>query len=149
MMVYFAGNTTKCGAGVNMAFAFETFEVTEGSGKYEIQLSCLRCEGGLIVSLLGGEYSHVGGVVLASPRAQQRENRRFEDVWDIPVPGHLDTIAALPLARALCRRSRMPVTVTCGIHIDDATKADLEQIMSNCDKALQKLLVLLEERSPS
>jgi len=127
-----------------MSFAFETFEVTEGTGKYEINLRCLRCEGGLVVSLLGGELPHVGGVVLASPRAHPKENRRYEDVWEIPVPGHLDTIAAVPLARELCIHSKMPVTVTSGIHVDDATKADLEQITANCNAALKRLLELLD-----
>ena len=126
-----------------MTLALDTFEVTEGSGKFEINLRCLRCEGGLVVSLLGGESPHVGGVVLASPRAQQKEGRRYEDVWDIPVPGHLDTIAAAPLARELCKRSKVPVTITSGIHVDNATKADLEQITANCNKALEKLLGLL------
>jgi len=127
-----------------MTLTFDTFEVTEGSGRFEINLRCLRTEGGLIVSLLGGEFPHVGGVVLAAPRAHPKENRRYEDVWEIPVPGHLDTTAAVPLARELCKHSKMPVTVTSGIHIDDATKADLELIRENCDKALKKLIVLLD-----
>ena len=128
-----------------MAIAIETFEVTEGSGKFEITIHCLRCEGGLIVSLLGGEYAHVGGVVLAAPRANPKVNRRYEDLWEIPVPGHLDTIAAVPLARELCIHTKQPVTITSGIHVDDASRADLEHLQANCKKALAQLIVLLDK----
>ncbi len=97
------------------------------------------------MSLLGGEKPHVGGIVLAAPRAQVREGGRFEDVWDIPVPGHLDTIAALPVARALCRYSMLPVSVTSGIHVDEASPADIERLLENCERALARLLEFLEK----
>jgi hypothetical protein len=124
------------------------YEIRAGSGKHQVLLRLWDSGGGWTGSLTGGEAPHVGGVVLAVPRPSLAGRGRSCDLWNIPVPGHLDNEVAVPLAKRLCVESGLPVSLTSGIHVDSATDGDIALLAVNCEEAGRSFFAMLEQGSP-
>lgn len=104
-----------------------------GEGRRTVELVVVDTGDGLVGILTGGEHRHVGGVVLASPRTSLTGSGQPScDTYIVPVCGHLDVEVAREVAITLCANSGVAVTVTAGIHIDDATSEDLREIRESC-----------------
>jgi len=97
--------------------------ITYGEGKYKVWLKKQELDRGLVLMLGGGESSHVGGAAYVTPEGE-------EDVME--VKGHRDMEVLLPIAREACKKYGLPVLATGGIHIENASKADIEKIIENC-----------------
>jgi hypothetical protein len=119
------------------------YEINAGVGKHQVWLRLWDTSAGWVGSLTGGEQPHVGGVVLAVPRPSLTGSGQSCDIWPITVPAHLDTEVALPLAKQLCIKLGVAVSLTCGIHIDHAGTEDIAQIRENCAEALMRFLAHL------
>jgi len=50
------------------------------------------------------------------------------------------------MSEAISKAANITVTVVAGIHIDNAGKKDIEQVMRNCRKASQKLIELVKNK---
>lgn len=110
----------------NVTFTFE--ERLFGS---PITCHATRLHEGLHVLLTGGVKSHVGAISTALP-GEKPETRYF--------PGHKDQFVSEPWAEKLAEKLGEPVTVVCGIHYDDATKAEIREILQCTDGMLEKLM---------
>jgi len=113
------------------------FEIVIGRDKHKIQLNVIITGEGINVLLTGGEKAHVGGVVLTVPRQSLTGSGIGSDSWVVPVPGHKDTIAGEKVGTIICRKTKEVVSVTAGIHIDNALPEDLEIIIKNCVQGAQ------------
>ncbi len=118
-----------------------------GTGKHLVELRIWDTGNGRVGSLTGGEAPHVGGVVLAVPRPSLTGQGASCDIWLIPVPGHLDNDVAAPLAKELCKRLGVPVSLTSGIHVDDATPEDIALIKANCEAVSKELFARLNGKA--
>ena len=116
-----------------------------GDGDLEVTLRVTETDGqGLSAFLYGGTLPHVGGSALASPGARVRgEALSSCDLWVQTVPGHKDSEAARGCARRLCLASGQPVCVCAGVHVDNATPAQVRALVDNCEKATDKMVALL------
>lgn len=110
-------------------------EIGKGSGKHAVLLQMWDTAHGWAGSLTGGELPHVGGVVLAAPRPSLTGQGQSCDLWISTVPGHKDVDVAVPLARLFCARLGVPVSLTAGLHIDDATAEDIALLSRHCEEA--------------
>ncbi len=117
------------------------YELSKGTGRHQVLLRLWNTSAGWVGSLTGGEAPHVGGVVLAVPRASLRGRGQSCDMWLIPVPGHLDHEAAASLTRRLCVQLGQPISLTAGIHVEEATDEDINLIRENCEAVLQDFLI--------
>lgn len=97
--------------------------ITAGDGKHRVWVKKQELDKGLVLMLGGGDSSHVGGAAYVTPDGE-------EDVME--VKGHHDMKVLLPLARAAARKYGVPVMAVGGVHIDDATKADIDKVIANC-----------------
>jgi hypothetical protein len=123
------------------------FEVSAGEGMHQVTLKMWHTGEGWIGSLTGGEKPHVGGVLLAVPRPSLKGSGMSCDIWSIPVPAHLDNEAALPLVKQICTKIGEVVSLTSGIHINNASAEDIAIIRRNCQTALDKLWERMEKES--
>jgi len=114
------------------------YKISAGDGKHHVWLQLWQTEDGWIGSLTGGEKPHVGGVVLAVPRPSLSGSGSSCDIWPITVPGHLDNEAGMPIAKNLCLKLGVPISLTCGIHIDHASAEDISLVKKNCQTALEE-----------
>jgi hypothetical protein len=104
--------------------------ITSGRGKYKVWLSSHRIGDDLVLFLGGGERSHVGGVVIAEPRKKVKAVR---------LTGHYDDIVLKPIAETACKKFKVKVIAVGGVHVDNATKEEINLLVENCRKLTKKL----------
>lgn len=115
---------------------------TYGTGKHIVNISVHVTRGaGLAVFISGGERPHLGGVALASPGVKLHEQMLSGcDLWTVTVPGHKDAELAQKAAKKICIATGEPVSVSLGIHVDNAAAEDIKRICDNVDAAADLFL---------
>jgi hypothetical protein len=101
---------------------------------YPIRCTVTTLDSGIHVLLTGGSRSHIGAVSIAQP-GEAADTRVF--------PGHKDQFISEPWAEQLSEATGQRVCVVCGIHYDDATKAQISAILEETECLLQRLLQAL------
>lgn len=104
---------------------------------HTIQMQLTPLDDGLHVLLAGGQRSHVGAVALA-------QGGRL--VAAASYPGHKEQQVAEQWAAALSAAGQTTVTVACGIHYDNATPAQIREILQLCDALLARTLQTLQQQ---
>ncbi len=97
--------------------------ITSGNGKYEVWLKQMKIGDDRIYILGGGEKSHIGGVVICEPNKSPNV---------ICLEGHYDDVVLEPIAKAACKKYNTKVVVIGGVHIDNASKEEIDKIVENC-----------------
>ena len=102
--------------------------ITSGKGKYKVFLEKKELDNDLIFILGGGEKSHIGGVVICEPKKKPNV---------IKLGTHHDYIVLTPIAERACEKYNKTVVAIGGIHIDNAEKEEIDQILKNCKELLE------------
>lgn len=114
-------------------------QLSEGLGKWKVGLILVRTKNGLIAVLLGGEKTHVGAVAVSIPSlATNHREKEIITTSVFTLPGHMDDKVAVPSAEKIARASAQPVVLVCGIHIDQATKMDIDRLLLNCERIVER-----------
>ncbi len=116
---------------------FKTLEFWEGEGKHKIGFLVVLTERGDVLVYIGNESSHIGCVALSISEEFRGKNKAF--VSKITVPKHYDCIPAENVAKDLSEYLGKNIAVCVGIHIKDAEEKDIEKVMDNIKKGLEKL----------
>ena len=98
--------------------------ITSGEGKYKVFLLKKELGEDLIFILGGGEKSHIGGIVFCEI-GKKPKTIKFEN--------HYDYVVLEIIADAACKKYKKNIVVLGGVHIDDATKDEINTIMDNCN----------------
>ena len=102
--------------------------ITSGEGKYKVFLEEKKIGNDLIYVLGGGERSHIGGVVICEPD---------KDPKAIRLQGHYDDIVLKPIAEAACKKYKTKVVAVGGVHVDNATKEEIDMLVKNCKELVK------------
>lgn len=86
------------------------------------------------VLVTGGCAPHIGSV----STAHWQEGALKLDT--LLLPGHRDNVVGDAFAHAIAQRTGGTVTVTCGIHYNSPSKADLREIVARSQDLLAELL---------
>ena len=98
----------------------------------------------LAVSLQGGDAPHVGAVALAVPHPGLRTQGKTDaSVSLLVVTGHKEDQLARKIAYTLATHGNRTVSVTCGIHMDNATDQDIAMVLETADTMLRQALLEL------
>jgi hypothetical protein len=103
---------------------------TSGRGKYKVWLQRYDIGEDIVFFLGGGERSHIGGVVIAEPGKK---------IKPIRCSGHYDDIVLAPIAHAACVKYKKKVVAVGGVHVDNATKKEINTLVENCKKLVKKI----------
>ena len=115
--------------------------ITHGEGKHIIKLEILTTEKrGITIFITGGDTPHVGAVALAVPSKNAATGENTCDINVITAYGHKDRFLAEKVADMVCRKTGEITSVTAGVHVDDAVKEDLLQLIANTTAATEKFL---------
>lgn len=98
---------------------------------FPIRCQVTRLDDGIHVLLTGGSRTHIGAISTCLP-GNAPETRVF--------PGHKDHYISEPWAKTLAGHFGVPVCVVCGIHYDNATREDIQAVMSLTRAFLEQLL---------
>ena len=116
-------------------------KVSEGKGKYKVDLFALKTFEGLIILATGGEKPHVGAVAIAIPRPSLKNPKRTSVTTStFTLVGHKDDEIAKIVAEAIAKEFNEVTVVVAGIHIEKAQEKDINQLVANTKKAVKNLI---------
>jgi len=104
--------------------------ITSGEGRYKIYLERKDLSNDILLVMRGGEKPHIGSVVIC-------ENEKISE--SIKFGEHKDYIVLEPIALAAAKKYKRKVVAIGGIHIEAASKDEIELIIKNC-KELEKCI---------
>ena len=104
--------------------------LTSGKGKYKVWLKKQKIGQDMVYFLGGGEKPHIGGIIICEPKKKS---------MIIKLEGHYDYIVLKPIAEAACKKFKTKVVALGGIHIDNASKDEINIIVENCRAFVKKL----------
>lgn len=95
----------------------------------------LVTDGGVQVSLTGGDRPHIGAVSVADPSGQ---------VSTTEFPSHREGVLSDHWARALAQAGWLPAVVTAGVHYDGISKEGITAVCTASGELLEQVLRTLE-----
>ncbi len=111
------------------------FETAAGT-KYHVCLNAVKCGSDLNACICGGTLHHIGAVSMAV----YEPVRGSATVSTLCVHTHRDDALSSKLAKLLSAKLRCTVSLSVGIHIDDAQLSELEIFQSNASKCCEMLI---------
>lgn len=107
----------------------------EGNGRTKISFTAQPVGSDLLVRFFN-EKEHIGAVALSDyhpgeKRASTSVISRF---------GHKDDTIAYTAAYRICRHFRQSVCAIAGIHLDNITEEEIEQIKTNCNRLIDRYI---------
>jgi hypothetical protein len=104
--------------------------IISGKGKYKVWLKREKIGNDLVFFLGGGERSHIGGVVICE-LGKPAQVIRFT--------GHYDDIVLKPIAEIACKKYKTKVVAIGGVHVDYATKQEIDLLIKNSQKLVERI----------
>jgi len=110
------------------------------AGKHNIILKAVTIGKDLLVTIYGGDEHHIGGVAIAHSAKSHYRNATTVSVNTFTFPGHKDYVVANSAAETICSSMGVPVVVTVGIHIDSATREEIDEVVKTVDAMVEDLI---------
>ena len=112
---------------------------------YTIICSAIQMGNDWNISIYGGDKPHIGAIALGIPRPSlQDENKISSSVSILTITGHKEDVIVQKAAKILASTLNSTVVVSCGIHIDDISFNDIQDLdlfISNLiDELISKIL---------
>lgn len=104
--------------------------------KYAVTAQAALCGNDICVALCGGTQPHIGAVSLAVYEPE----RNSATVSTVCVHSHRDDSASAAFAKALSRELKRTVTVSAGLHVDNASEAEIALLCENCSLCCRQLI---------
>lgn len=119
-------------------FIIENFST--GKGKFQINACVTQCGDDTILIVGGGTQPHIGSVAVAisHPSIKNPENND-ETASVLTVRGHKEDQIARSAALKLAKSTESTVSANIGIHIDDASKDDIEKLIDNFNQLIDQI----------
>ncbi|NEW05904.1 hypothetical protein GK047_07745 [Paenibacillus sp. SYP-B3998] len=90
------------------------------------------------VFLISGGQAHIGAAAVAYPKDHQILCET------LTIPGHREGQLAVELAKLAASRLNRTVSVLMGIHVEQATRKDINEIIKNVQHAMRQELERIE-----
>ena len=105
--------------------------INTDTGKHHIWLQDIPIGPHHLLILAGGEQPHIGATVICEPH---------QPAQTITLGDHLDHLVLKPLAEKTAAHLNTTIVAVGGIHITNASKEDINRIITNCNKLTAQLL---------
>lgn len=127
------------------AMAMECATVYAGNGPFELEAVVVVTPRGITVTACSPNYAHLGATAQAVPRP---EHDRTATVSILAVPCHRDEVPAHDIAAALATRFRVTTAASCGFHVDNASKDDIQTFLDTTQELIAKISEYVEQVLP-
>ena len=133
-------------------------QFTARQGRLNIYLKVFRLGRDLQV-LCGGGASHIGAVALAAPaqvyEPQQGQHAQADQAAQpgqtearlLALPGHREDVLAQRMAQSMAEALHCAVCVSAGIHYDNITRAEIQQVEQMAHDLTQRCIAALTKDS--
>lgn len=128
-------------------------EVSRSNQRFRLQATIVPMGNDLSIALFGGDRPHIGATALAFPTTESKvgpaiepEGKSSKQAANKPtisvksVPGHREDQLAADLAGKMASALGVTVSLTCGIHLDNITKQEIEEVLSMAEALIQDVL---------
>ncbi len=114
-------------------------KVSAGTGKHKVDLVITPVGRDLLAVIFGGDQPHVGAVAVAIPRPSLKDAGRLSSTSSvITLTAHKDDQVAKMAAETLARKLNKVTVVSAGMHIDNASEADIRKLVRNAKISVEK-----------
>jgi len=117
------------------------FKATAGVMPHLVWARAIKCGSDLSVIVGGGTQAHIGAVSLGV----YEPVRDSATVSTVTVHTHRDDAVAAYFAKNLSREIKCTVSVSAGIHVDEAGEEDIALLRKNSEKCCTELVAILKE----
>ncbi len=120
----------------------------EQGTKYEIVIKGYKCGQDYSFTICGGESHHIGAVALACVRPfDPKLGRNSSSVSVITAHDHKDDEVAREMASFFANALGCRVSVSAGIHIDNAQIDEIKRLLVNCRQGFEQLLQQIQKNN--
>jgi len=111
------------------------WHIEKGTGRTKVCLTALSIGTDILVYLYN-ENIHIGSVGVS--QFDQKTSRVSTSV--LTLLGHKDDAVAQQAAYLICKHWRKPVCVIAGIHVDNITQEEIDEILTNAEDAVKQFI---------
>jgi len=97
----------------------QTIELSRAKGRVSLRLTAVQAGADWVVAIYGGDRPHVGAVALAYP------SNGAPLAQSLSLPDHREGELAQATAATLASALGAAVSVSCGVHLDGATREEI------------------------
>ncbi len=116
-------------------------KISTGKGKYKIFCEIKQIGEDLLLLVYGGEKPHAGSVCIAQPRESLKNKSKTSCTSSVfNFLGHKDEAIARMFAERICRKTGKKVIALAGVHVKNASYEEINVILENARKLLEKTL---------
>ncbi len=115
------------------------YELTKGEGRTRVSLSAYYMGDDLVVFIYN-DNAHIGAVAVGE--YAHKEERASTSV--ITRLGHKDDVIARKAAYSISKSTERSVCAIAGIHLDNITKQEIDEILGEIDELLREIGEILE-----
>ena len=119
--------------------------VEKKAGRHSLYLETKEIGNDLLVAIYGGDQHHIGGVATAYPTTSHYRDATTISVSTITLPGHKDYIVANTAAEKICKALVTPTVVTVGIHYDNASNEEIQEIIAVVDDLVKEIIAYYQK----
>jgi len=114
-----------------------SFSMSKEQNGIEVYMTVVYIGRDLIVAVYGGDQAHIGAMALAQPRPSLDDPDKISASTSvICVMGHKEDLLAHQIAQSLASALNCVVSVSCGIHIDNANNQQIHTIQTLVNELL-------------
>ncbi len=110
------------------------------AGRHTIYLEVKEIGKDLLIAIHGGDEHHIGGISIAYITPSHYRDAATVSLNSLTFHGHRDYIISNSVAEKICKELEKSTVVTVGIHYDNATKEEIDEIISSVDHLVDELL---------
>ncbi len=110
--------------------------ISVGEGRYRVRLKSYEIGNDRLIIITGGEEEHIGSATLIEEKG---------DLQTMIKKGHKDHIVSEKMANIIYDTIEKDLLVICGIHIDDASAEEIDNLIRNAKECVEQFLLTQEE----
>ena len=117
---------------------------TSGRGQYRVEARGILIGNELMAAIYGGTTPHIGAVAIAIPRPSLQDPNITSATSSVfTLVGHKDDVIARREAEELASSLNRVVVVAVGLHIDQATEVDIQELAAASSECVKMLICQL------
>jgi len=105
--------------------------ISAGEGRYTVRLESYDIGKDMLIVITGGEEDHIGSATLIETKGHLQTMIK---------KGHQDHVVSEKMANIIYDTIGKDLLVVCGIHIDDASKEEIDVLIDNAQACVNRFL---------